>query len=211
VLEQRFANFARQVQAGILRAAPLSRSTTQHRKLAEAAELAHQFVERRLAAVAEGRVADVVAQGQRLAEGLVERQRVADAARHLRDLQGVRQARAVVVALGIDEDLGLVHQAPETGAVHDPIAVALPAGAQVVVLLVEAAAARAGAVQRVGRQIALLAGLLGAAVEQRVLRTHGDSSVVIGPVARQLPATFRGLDASAVRTSGTRFVCSHAP
>ena len=48
----------------------------------------------------------------------------------LRDLQRVGQPRAVVVALGRDEDLRLVLQAAERLGVHDPVAVALQRRAQ---------------------------------------------------------------------------------
>ena len=54
----------------------------------------------------------------------------ATAARDLRDLERVRQPRAVVVALGRDEDLRLVLEAPEGLAVHDPADVALQRRAQ---------------------------------------------------------------------------------
>ena len=49
----------------------------------------------------------------RLDQVLVEAQRPRDGPRDLRDLQRVGQAGAVVVALGGDEDLGLVLEAPE--------------------------------------------------------------------------------------------------
>jgi hypothetical protein len=47
----------------------------------------------------------------------------------LRHLQRMRQPGAEQVALVVDEDLGLVDQAPERGAVHDAVAVALVFGA----------------------------------------------------------------------------------
>ena len=69
--------------------------------------------ERLLAGVPEGRVADVVAERDRLGERLVERQRGGQRPRDLGHLDGVRQARDVVVALGVDEDLRLVLEPPE--------------------------------------------------------------------------------------------------
>ena len=42
----------------------------------------------------------------------------------------MREARAVVVAGGVDEDLRLVHQPPERLRVHDPVAIALERRAQ---------------------------------------------------------------------------------
>ena len=107
---------------------------------AAAEALAQAGVEDRLADVPERRVAEVVAEPDRLGEVLVERQRPRDRPRDLRDLERVRQPRAVVVALGRDEDLRLVLQAPERLAVHDPVAVALQRRAQRAVGLVDARA-----------------------------------------------------------------------
>ena len=97
--------------------------------------LAQAVVEHVLADVAERRVAEVVAQPDGLGEVLVEPQRARDRARDLGDLERVGQPRAVVVALGRDEDLRLVLQAPEGLGVHDPVAVALQRRAQAAVLL----------------------------------------------------------------------------
>ena len=82
-------------------------------------------VERRLACVPEGRVTEVVAESDGLREILVQTQRARDRARDTGRLDRVRQPRAVVIALGRDEDLGLVLEPPERLAVHDAIAVAL--------------------------------------------------------------------------------------
>ena len=79
---------------------------------AAAEALAQAAVDDRLADVAERRVAEVVAEPDRLGEVLVEAQRARDRPRDLRDLERVGHARAVVVALGRDEDLGLVLQTP---------------------------------------------------------------------------------------------------
>ena len=83
----------------------------------------------------ERRVADVVAQRDRLGERLVERQRRGQGARDLRHLEGVRQAGDVVVALGVEEDLRLVLQAAERLGVDDPVAVPLERGPERVGLL----------------------------------------------------------------------------
>ena len=79
----------------------------------EAAERRHAVVERVLAGVAEGRVAEVVRQRQRLGEILVEAERAGERAGDLRHLDRMGQAGAVVVALVEDEDLGLVLEAAE--------------------------------------------------------------------------------------------------
>ena len=94
----------------------------------EAAVVAHQLVQHPLARVAEGRVAEVVAERQALGQVLVQPQGPRDRAPDLRDLQRVGEARAVVVALVVDEDLRLVLEPPEGRAVDDPVAVALVDG-----------------------------------------------------------------------------------
>ncbi len=87
--------------------------------------LAHAVVERILAGMAEGRVAEVVRQRQRLGQILVEPQRAGQRAGDLRHLDRVGQARAEMVALVVDEDLRLVLQPAERGRVDDAVAVAL--------------------------------------------------------------------------------------
>ena len=89
----------------------------------------HDVAQRALPGVAEGSVAQVVAQGDRLGQVLVEHQRPGDRAGQARDLQGVGQAGAVMVALRLKEDLGLVLQAPEGFRVGDAVHVPLEAGA----------------------------------------------------------------------------------
>ena len=65
-------------------------------------------VQRALSGVAEGRVAEIVAEGDRLGEIVVEHERTADRAGEARDLERVRQARAVMIALRLEEDLRFV-------------------------------------------------------------------------------------------------------
>ena len=81
--------------------------------------------EHRFADVTERRMAEVVAQADRLGEVLVEFERAGDRARDPAGLKRVRQPGAEVVALGRDEDLRLVLEAAERLAVDDPVAVAL--------------------------------------------------------------------------------------
>jgi hypothetical protein len=75
--------------------------------------------------VAEGRVAEVVRQRDRLAQVFVQAEAACQRARHLRHLQRVRHPRAKQIALVVEEDLRLVDQAPEGRAVDDAVAVAL--------------------------------------------------------------------------------------
>ena len=91
--------------------------------------------ERLLSRVPERGVPDVVAERDRLGQWLVQAQRGGERARHLGDLHRVRQARDEVVALRIEEDLGLVLQPPERLGVDDPIPVALEGGPVLVRLL----------------------------------------------------------------------------
>src|SRR5262249_29949775 len=96
----------------------------------EAAVGLHRRVQRLLAGMAERRVAEIVRQRHGLAEVFVESQRAADAAGDLRHLDRMGEPRAVVIALVIDEDLGLVLQPPERRRMDDAVAVALEGAAR---------------------------------------------------------------------------------
>jgi hypothetical protein len=85
-----------------------------------------------LAEVPERRVPEVVPQGDRLGEVLVQAQGPGDGPGHLGDLQGVGEADAVVVPLGGDEHLGLVLQPAERLGMDDPVPVSLEGGSQIV-------------------------------------------------------------------------------
>src|SRR5918994_609636 len=117
--------------------------------------LAHAGVEHLLADVAERRVTEVMAERDRLGQILVERQRPRDVARYPGGLERVREPGAVVVALGRDEDLRLVLQAPEGLRVHDPVAVALKRRAVVGVLLLDGTTRRIRARCQRGQRLAL--------------------------------------------------------
>ena len=87
-------------------------------------------VERLLAGVAEGRVAEVVAKRDRLGQVLVQPQRAGHDPGDTGRLERVRQARAEVIASGCHEDLRLVLQTPERLRVHDAVAIALEGRSQ---------------------------------------------------------------------------------
>ena len=87
--------------------------------------LAEALIEHRLTEVPERSVAEVVPQPDGLGQVLVQRERPRHRPRDLRDLQRVRQPRAVVVALRGHEDLRLVLQPPERLRMHDPVSIAL--------------------------------------------------------------------------------------
>ncbi len=75
--------------------------------------------------MAEGGVAEVVRQADRLDQVFVGAQRPGDGAADLGHLQGVGEAGAEVIPLVVDEHLGLVFQPAEGGGMQNPVAVAL--------------------------------------------------------------------------------------
>ncbi len=91
----------------------------------EAAVPLEPLVEHVLARVPKGGVADVVPQGERLDQVLVDPQRPGHGPRQRGDLQRVGEPRAVVVSQLAGEDLGLVAQPPVGRAVDDAVPVAL--------------------------------------------------------------------------------------
>ncbi len=84
-----------------------------------------ELVQHGFADVPERGMAEVVAQGDGLGQVLVQVQGAGDGAGDLAQFQGVGQARAVMVAFGRDEHLGLVLQAAERLGVQDAVAIAL--------------------------------------------------------------------------------------
>ena len=110
VLEQTGARLVRQVQTPVGITAHLDQvhGAQALSVVLEAAVGARQIVQHALAGVTERRVTQVVREHDGLGEILVEAERARHRARDLRDLERVRQAIAVVVALGQREDLRLV-------------------------------------------------------------------------------------------------------
>src|SRR5690606_9982693 len=91
----------------------------------EPAHVPRELVEGLLARVPERWMAQVVRQRDRLGQVLVQAQRASDAGGHLGDLERVGEAGAVVVALVVDEHLGLVLEPPERAGVQDAVPVLL--------------------------------------------------------------------------------------
>ncbi len=91
----------------------------------EAAKGLHLGIERVFAGMAERGVAEVMREANRLGEVLVEAERARGCAGDLGDFEAVGQPRAEMVALVIDEDLGLVLQPAKRRRMDDAIAVAL--------------------------------------------------------------------------------------
>ena len=85
-------------------------------------------VERLLPGMAKGAVTDVMPECDCLDEVFVDPDCPADSPRDLRDLERVSETGAVVVAVGVDEYLGFVFQAPECLLVQNPVPIPLKAG-----------------------------------------------------------------------------------
>src|ERR671913_1260535 len=75
--------------------------------------------------VAEGGVAEIVAEGDRLREVFVEAESTGYGTGYLHHLQGMREACSEVVAVRGDEDLGLVHEPAEGLGVDNAVPVTL--------------------------------------------------------------------------------------
>ena len=121
----------------------------------EAAVVGHAGVERVLAGMAERRVAEVVAERDRLGEIVVEPKRPGERAGDLRHLDRMGEAGAEMVALVMDEDLRLVGEAAEGGRMDDAVAVALEFGARRRRRLGDEPPGRARGIGRIGRAGAL--------------------------------------------------------
>ena len=142
VVENPVAHLGGQVQAAPVPLQDLDHSQRVLVVVETAAEaLVNGLIERLLARMTERRVAEVVPEPDRLDEVLVQSQRPGDAAGNAGRLERVREPRAVVVALRVDEDLGLVLQPAEGLRVDDAVAVALKRRAQAAFLLLERTAA----------------------------------------------------------------------
>src|SRR6185369_6166632 len=107
-------------------------------------------IERALAGMSERWVPEVVRQRKRFGQILVEAERAGERARNLRNFKGMRQPRAVVIALVEDEDLRLVGEPAECVRVNDTIAIAAkigPGRARWLCLQPSAAAARVAGIR----------------------------------------------------------------
>src|SRR3990167_2685868 len=79
--------------------------------------------------MAERRMSQIMRQGDGLGQVLVKRKRAGNRASDLRHFDRMRQARAEQIALVVDENLSLVFETAERGAMDDAVAVALVFGA----------------------------------------------------------------------------------
>ena len=126
VLDQAFQRLPGEIEAVELRVAALQRRDDAQglRVVVEAAGAFEAFVERALAGMAEGRMAEIVRQRGGLRQILVEPERARERARDLHHFERVGEPRAEMVALVIDENLRLVRQAAEGGGMDDAVAIA---------------------------------------------------------------------------------------
>src|SRR5580704_4239371 len=113
MLDDSLAHLEAQVQSAKIRVANLDPidGAQALRVMIEAAVRRHQLVEHFLAGVAEWGMPQVMRERNCLGQLLVEAERPRDSARNLRGLERMRQARAVVIALVIYENLGFVFEA----------------------------------------------------------------------------------------------------
>jgi hypothetical protein len=82
-------------------------------------------IERFLASMAEWRMAEVVRERERFGEVFIEAERASDDPGDLGNLQAMSQSDPVVIAIGRDENLGLVTQTAKGNRMNDAVAVAL--------------------------------------------------------------------------------------
>ena len=127
MLDQPLEGFPSEIEAIVIRIATLEPGDDPQSLgvVVETAECRHARFQHILAGMAEGRMAEVVRQGQRLRQILIEPEGAGERAGDLADLDGMGQAGAEMIALMIDEDLGLVLEPAEGRGMDDPVPVAL--------------------------------------------------------------------------------------
>jgi hypothetical protein len=91
----------------------------------EPARIAQRGIECGFAGMAERRMAEIMSEAQSLGQVLIETQGTRHSAADLRDFEAVSQPDPEVIAVGSDEHLRLVTQAPKADRVDDAVTVAL--------------------------------------------------------------------------------------
>jgi hypothetical protein len=94
-----------------------------------------RLIEGGLAGVAEGSVANIVAESNRFGQIFVQPQGPRNRAGNLSDFQRMSKPRSVMIAAWLDENLGFVLQPPERLAVKDAVPISLKARANEIVFL----------------------------------------------------------------------------
>ncbi len=126
MLDDAFADLERQIEAGEIQVALLELLDDAQRLqivIEALAVRAQQFVQLALARVAEGRVADVVDEGQGFGEIGIQAQGAGDGARDLRDFERVREPVAKVVGIPCGKHLRLCFEAAEGARMNHAVAV----------------------------------------------------------------------------------------
>ena len=126
MLDQAFQGFPGEVEA--VEAGIAALQAGHHRQrlgiVVETAMGGEAQIERTFAGMTERRMAEVVGERAGLGEILFEAQSARQRARDLGDFEGMGEARAVMVALVVDEHLRLVGEAAERGGMDDAVAIA---------------------------------------------------------------------------------------
>ena len=115
VLPQAFAHLECQVQTWEIRVWPFKQLHRPHTLtiVIEPAVIAHAFGQHFLAGMSERRVPQIMRKRNRFRQILVQAQRAGDGAADRGDLDGMRQARAQMIASSVKKNLGLVFHAAE--------------------------------------------------------------------------------------------------
>src|SRR5262249_18776783 len=119
----------------------------------ESAMKCEALVEGALARMAERWMTEIVGESTGLREIFVEAKRPSKRASDLGNLKGVGQAGAIVVALVVDEHLGLVGKPPKRRGMNDSVAVAAELVAGRARRLAMKTAATRGRIRREGRPL----------------------------------------------------------
>jgi hypothetical protein len=128
VLDDALAHLERKVQPGMRDVTPLKAFHDSQRVqvVVEAQSvLLHKGIQRLFAGMSEWRMADVVNQGKRLDQVLIEMQRSGDRPRNLCNFDGMRQPVAEVIGEPLRENLCFVFKPPKRPRVNDAVTVAL--------------------------------------------------------------------------------------
>src|SRR6185503_6092457 len=93
--------------------------------MVKAAEILHETCKRNFTGMPKGGVAQIVRETNGLHQIFVAAQSTRERSSNLSNFEGMREARPKVIAFVVDEDLGLIFEAPKTCCVKDSIPVPL--------------------------------------------------------------------------------------
>ena len=131
VFDEAFADFPSEVEAG--KAGIFLFDEIHDAKalaiVLEAAVLFHELIESGFAFVAEGRMAEIVSEGDSFSEVFVDAKGAGNIAGDTGDFHGVGESGAEMVAGAVKENLGFIFEAAKGAGMDDAVAVALVMGA----------------------------------------------------------------------------------